>query len=351
MFFDTEKGTNETKETNQYEISSMLKEYMKLLSYKYKEQYEDSKMSMNDDQSLSLKKKLFDEKDEDKLKHNLIYQHRSSTNIIRCNLSLIERIHIITNENNHITENASTQCDEIDTDVSVASNSKTITAYINKEKVNIELYENYIMILNSDGSIKELIDLKYSYIDYDSNTIRIGAKLSFNESMQIHFEHSAHYKSFIDTLNSYDMISTVEDKYEIKEVIGKGGYGTVYRCEGKSDHLIYAMKQIDKGTIVQREQCYITDEIKVLSLLKNANHKNIIKPIDFYENEKYLYVIFEYLPLGTISNFISENEINYDFIKSVVNYKMRFHILINVELFTGISNSIIFSACATAHAM
>lgn len=73
MFFDTEKGTNETKETNQYEISPMLKEYMKLLSYKYKEQYEDSKMSMNDDQSLSLKKKLFDEKDEDKLKHNLIY--------------------------------------------------------------------------------------------------------------------------------------------------------------------------------------------------------------------------------------------------------------------------------------
>lgn len=73
LFFDTEKGTNETKETNQYEISPMLKEYMKLLSYKYKEQYEDSKMSMNDDQSLSLKKKLFDEKDEDKLKHNLIY--------------------------------------------------------------------------------------------------------------------------------------------------------------------------------------------------------------------------------------------------------------------------------------
>ena len=70
MFFDTEKGTNETKETNQYEISPMLKEYMKLLSYKYKEQYEDSKMSMNDDQSLSLKKKLFDEKDEDKLKLN-----------------------------------------------------------------------------------------------------------------------------------------------------------------------------------------------------------------------------------------------------------------------------------------
>ena len=28
-------------------------------------------------------------------------------------------------------------------------------------------------------------------------------------------------------------------------------------------------------------------------------------------------MIFEYLPLGTISNFISENEINYDFIKSV----------------------------------
>ena len=82
LFFDTEKGTNETKETNQYEIPPMLKEYMKLLSYKYKEQYEDSKMSMNDDQSLSLKKKLFDEKDEDKLKHNLIYQHRSSTNII-----------------------------------------------------------------------------------------------------------------------------------------------------------------------------------------------------------------------------------------------------------------------------
>ena len=161
----------------------MLKEYMKLLSYKDKEQYEDSKMSMNDDQSLSLKKKLFDEKDEDKLKNNLIYQHRSSTNIIRCNLSLIERIHITTNANNHITENASTQCDEIDTDVSVASNSKTITLYINKEKVNIELYENYIMILNSDGSIKELIDLRYSYIDYDSNTIRIGAKLSFNESM------------------------------------------------------------------------------------------------------------------------------------------------------------------------
>ena len=317
LFFDRAQGTNDAKETNQYEISSVLKEYMKLLSYKYREQYEDSKMSMNDDQSLSLKKNLFDEKDEEKLKHNLIYQHRSSTNIIRCNLSLIERIHINTANNNHITENASTQCDEIDTDVSVASNSKTISAYINKEKVNIELYENYIMILSNDGSIKELIDLRYSYIDYDSNSIRIGTKLSFNESMQICFEHPVHYKSFFDTLNSYDMINTVEDKYEIKEVIGKGGYGTVYSCEGKGDHVIYAMKQIDKEKISKSEQCYITDEIKVLSLLKNANHKNIIKPIDFYENDKYLYVIFEYLPLGTISNFISENEINYDFIKSV----------------------------------
>jgi len=94
------------------------------------------------------------------------------------------------------------------------------------------------------------------------------------------------------------MINKQIDGYKIIEFIGKGTFGSVYKCKKNGE--IYAMKVFSADYIYQEfvkgEDNRITREIEAL---KAVNSKNVAKYVDdgsFEDNNwKYLYVVMDYI--------------------------------------------------------
>ena len=99
---------------------------------------------------------------------------------------------------------------------------------------------------------------------------------------------------------------TILSEYETKETIGKGTFSIVKLGIKKSTKEKVAIKILEKSKIINKD-----DLIRIkreISILKNFNHKNIIKIHDlFQDNEKY-YIIMEYCENGELFNHIVENQ-------------------------------------------
>ncbi len=99
---------------------------------------------------------------------------------------------------------------------------------------------------------------------------------------------------------------TILSEYEMKKTIGKGTFSIVKLGIKKSTKEKVAIKILEKSKIINKD-----DLIRIkreISILKNFNHKNIIKIYDiFQDNEKY-YIIMEYCENGELFNYIVENQ-------------------------------------------
>ena len=71
--------------------------------------------------------------------------------------------------------------------------------------------------------------------------------------------------------------------YEIKEELGKGGFGSVYKVINKNDNKIYAIKRVSIKGLNQKDLDYIKNEANILSSIEN---ENIVKYYEsFYEDD------------------------------------------------------------------
>ena len=71
----------------------------------------------------------------------------------------------------------------------------------------------------------------------------------------------------------------MDTDYEIKEKIGEGSFGSVYRIQHKALKLERALKKIKKTS---NEAFSTFEEIEVL---KELDHRNILKIYEFYETK------------------------------------------------------------------
>jgi serine/threonine protein kinase len=75
--------------------------------------------------------------------------------------------------------------------------------------------------------------------------------------------------SLADRSNGLVWVSTSD--FRFRQIIGKGGFGRVWRVEWKKDGLAYAMKMLSKAKILHKHSVHsIMNERKLLALL---NHK------------------------------------------------------------------------------
>jgi serine/threonine protein kinase len=86
---------------------------------------------------------------------------------------------------------------------------------------------------------------------------------------------------------------------EIGKEIGEGAYGKVYLCINKTNNQTMALKEVPKAVKSQRT----IREIENLTLLK---HPNIVELYGFFFDEKYIYMVFEYCPLGNLYNLLRD---------------------------------------------
>ena len=94
------------------------------------------------------------------------------------------------------------------------------------------------------------------------------------------------------------------DYYYLIKILGKGGYGQVFKVKHKRTGMIRAMKIIPKNNLQQG--CTDEDIEKEINILKKLEHPNIIKLFEFFIDDQNYYLINEYCSDGDLSEKLYE---------------------------------------------
>ncbi|XP_047334169.1 LOW QUALITY PROTEIN: receptor-like serine/threonine-protein kinase At1g78530 [Impatiens glandulifera] len=105
--------------------------------------------------------------------------------------------------------------------------------------------------------------------------------------------------SKMKSLNS-DVFTEKAMKLSNKDIIGTGGYGTVYRLNMDSS-LSFAVKRLNKGS-VERDEGFQRE----LEAMGDIKHKNIVTLHGYYSTPSYNLLIYELMPNGNLSSFLHD---------------------------------------------
>ena len=115
----------------------------------------------------------------------------------------------------------------------------------------------------------------------------------------------------------------IEDLLIIKE-LGKGLVGKVFLCQKKGKNQFFAVKRIQRNIVDSQKKTisYLNNEIYIL---KNLNHPNIVKLIDFKYNREYYFIIMEFINGGELAQCLKEYQLKYrkPFSEEIVQYLMK----------------------------
>ena len=113
------------------------------------------------------------------------------------------------------------------------------------------------------------------------------------------------------------METTFNNKYKSKEIIGKGGFGNVYKVSEIGKNNIYALKFILKKNV--EEEKY-QNEIEIMKELNKKNNKYIIRLIENFEIENQAHCIVMELCDGSLKDILEKykpNGLPLDIIKKI----------------------------------
>ncbi len=94
--------------------------------------------------------------------------------------------------------------------------------------------------------------------------------------------------------------SIISERYELRELLGRGGMGAVYRAWDKSAKRYTAVKVIHFEDSVSEKRLRFRREYRVLQRLK---HPNIVEVYDFHQAEKTAFLVLELLKGRTLQEY------------------------------------------------
>ncbi|XP_065855179.1 receptor protein kinase TMK1-like [Euphorbia lathyris] len=99
---------------------------------------------------------------------------------------------------------------------------------------------------------------------------------------------------------SIQVLRNVTDNFSEENVLGKGGFGTVYKGE-LHDGTKIAVKRMESGVMSEKGETEFKSEIAVLNKVR---HRHLVTLLGycFEGNERLL--VYEYMPQGTLSRFL-----------------------------------------------
>ena len=98
-----------------------------------------------------------------------------------------------------------------------------------------------------------------------------------------------------------DPVSHLRTKYRVGKAVGKGGYAVVYKGARVSDGLPVAVKKVDiRGmSDKKRERC-----LREVQILGNVTHRNVVRMLDSFLDDRYLVIVFEWADGGDLRRFV-----------------------------------------------
>jgi len=92
------------------------------------------------------------------------------------------------------------------------------------------------------------------------------------------------------------------DEYIIKEKLGEGAYGCVYKVQHKHTNFLRAVKAIKRKHI---DSTAFSNEI---GILKTVDHPHIIKLFECYYDNNYYYMVEEFCSGGDLYDYIRKQK-------------------------------------------
>ncbi|XP_046882742.1 rho-associated protein kinase 1 isoform X1 [Hypomesus transpacificus] len=121
-------------------------------------------------------------------------------------------------------------------------------------------------------------------------------------------------KSIDNFLNRYkDTISKIRDlrmkgeDYEVVKVIGRGAFGEVQLVRHKATRKVYAMKLLSKFEMIKRsDSAFFWEERDIMAF---ANSAWVVQLFYAFQDNRYLYMVMEYMPGGDLVNLMSHYDV------------------------------------------
>ena len=93
--------------------------------------------------------------------------------------------------------------------------------------------------------------------------------------------------------------------YIIKQTLGKGTYGIVYKVQKINTNSVYVIKQIPLSGLSEKERNEVEQEAKILHLI-NSNY--VVKYYDSFKENDNLNIVMEYCDGGDLNDFLIEKK-------------------------------------------
>jgi len=85
--------------------------------------------------------------------------------------------------------------------------------------------------------------------------------------------------------------------YRIGKVLGEGAFSVVKLATNKKTNQKFAVKCIDRNGLPADDEASLRQEVDILTQM---DHDNIVRLVDFFEEEKFFYVVLEFLEGGEL---------------------------------------------------
>ncbi|XP_070588968.1 rho-associated protein kinase 2 isoform X2 [Erythrolamprus reginae] len=155
--------------------------------------------------------------------------------------------------------------------------------------------ESMIRDPRSPVNVESLLDgLKSLVLDLDYPALRKNKNID---------NFLNRYEKIVQKMRDLQM--KVED-YDVVKVIGRGAFGVVQLVRHKITQKAYAMKLLSKFEMLKRsDSAFFWEERDIMAF---ANSPWVVQLFSAFQDDRYLYMVMEYMPGGDLVNLMS----NYD---------------------------------------
>jgi len=115
--------------------------------------------------------------------------------------------------------------------------------------------------------------------------------------------------------------------YIIKEILGLGAFGTIYKVQKKTNNKLYVIKKIFLKDLspIQLKKAKLESQI-----LPSVKSPYIVRYYESFEENNFLNIVMEYCDGGDLNDFITKNEQTKILLKENIIWNIFLKILIGL---------------------
>lgn len=174
---------------------------------------------------------------------------------------------------------------------------KELYVYKNKQEEKHKGMHNLVGVFIKDEPEEQL----------DSTTILYPFSLIFpgNKPRTYYLLNKDDKNKWMDAIKKVIGYSNLFDYYDVKETLGKGKFGLVKTAVHKKSGKRVAVKVMSKKEMTVQD---VELQRREIEILKMCQHPYIIRLLDIFENQDYIYIIMENLAGGDLFTYLEKRD-------------------------------------------